>query len=298
MRVFAGLLALAVLASCARPAPPPQQPRYHLGEPYRAGPLWAYPREDFALDEMGVAALLPRRSGTNPPLTVNGERQEDGLFAAHPTLQLPAVVTVTNLENGRALRVRVNDRGPAEAGRIIAIAPRAAALLGAAGPFQARVVIDAAASRAAIEGLTGQGPALPITAAPVGEVGREALAPPPGARGLNPAPARVTRPAPTPAPATTVRPPERLPEQVVQGPARPGQLWIEAGTYFRRDFAEREAGRISLGRVEPLGVSGGPRGRQQQFRVRAGPFRSVAEADAALARAIQSGLAELRLVVE
>lgn len=305
-RLLAGLLALAVLAGCARPGPPPQ-PRYHLGEPYRAGLLWAYPREDFALDQTGVAALLPRRAGTTAPLTSNGERREDGIFAAHPTLQLPAIVTVTNLENGRMLRLRVNDRGPPQAGRIIAVAPRAATLLGAAGPFQARVVIDAAASRAAIEGLSGQAAALPIAAAPVGEVGREALAPPPGARGATtPQPRRPASAAIPAAPSAPLsgafpaaaRPPERLPEQVVQGFARPGQLWIEAGTYFRRDFAEREAGRLSLGRVEPLGVSGGPRGRQQQFRVRAGPFRSVAEADGALARGIQSGLTELRLVVE
>lgn len=301
-RRLAGVLApmallAVVLAGCGRGAPPPQ-PRYLLGEPYRAGPLWAYPREDFALDQAGIAAVLPRRSGA-ASLTANGERREDGMFAAHPTLQLPAIVTVTNLENGRSLRVRVNDRGPAQAGRIIAVAPRAAALLGAAGDFQARVAIDAAASRAAIEGLAGQGAALPIAAAPVGEVGREALAPPPGARGVAAAAPRVVRPAvATAMPAASARPPERLPEQVVQGLARPGQLWIEAGTYFGRDFAQREAGRLSLGRVEPLGVAGGPRGRQQQFRVRAGPFRSLAEADAALARAIQSGLTELRLVVE
>ncbi len=299
-RPLAGLLALAVLAGCGRAAPPPQ-PRYHLGEPYRAGPLWAYPREEFVLDQSGIAALLPRRTGTTVPLTANGERREDGMFAAHPTLQLPAIVIVTNLENGRFLRLRVNDRGPQQAGRIIAVAPRAAALLGATGPFQARVVIDAAASRAAIEGLAGQGAALPIASAPVGEVGREALAPPPGARGVGAAPPQAVRPAARTlavAPASVARPPERLPEQVAQGPARPGQLWIEAGTYFRRDFAQREAGRISLGRVEPLGVAGGPRGRQQQFRVRAGPFRNLAEADSALARAIQTGLTEVRLVVE
>jgi len=84
----------------------------------------------------------------------------------------------------------------------------------------------------------------------------------------------------------------------VQGPARPGLLWIEAGTYFRRDFAAREAARLGQGRVEMLGAPG-PRGRSQpQFRVRGGPYRSLAEADAALGRAIGAGLTELRLVVE
>lgn len=294
-RALAGLLALALLAGCGR-APPPAQPRYVLGEPWRQGALWAYPREDFTLNEAGIAAIAPRRAGAS--LTANGERREDGPFAAHPTLQLPAIVTVTNLENGRTLRLRVNDRGPAQPGRILEVAPRAAALLGAAGPFQARVVIDAAASRAAIAGLAGQAEALPIAAAPVGEVGREALAPPPGARGMAaaaPRPASPSRAAATP--AASLPPPERLPEQVTQGAARPGLLWVEAGTYFSRDPAAREAARLG-GRVEPLGVAGGPRGRQQQFRVRAGPFRTLAEADAALARAIGAGLTELRLVVD
>jgi rare lipoprotein A len=180
------------------------------------------------------------------------------------------------------------------------VAPRAATLLGATGPFRARVVMDAPASRAAIEGLAGQAAALPIAAAPVAAVGREVLAPPPGAQigvqvgATRPAVRRVLAEAAPAAP----RPPERLPEQVTQGPARPGLLWLEAGTYFRRDFAAREAARLPAGRVEALGVSGGPRGRQQQYRVRAGPFRSIAEADAALARGIMGGLAELRLAVD
>ena len=52
---------------------------------------------------------------------------ECDLVAAHPTLQLPAVVAVTNLETGRTLRVRVIERGPDRAGRVIAVSPRAAA---------------------------------------------------------------------------------------------------------------------------------------------------------------------------
>ncbi len=52
------------------------------------------------------------------------------LSAAHKTLPLPSVVEVTNLQNGRALRLRVNDRGPFVDGRIIDLSRRAAQLLG------------------------------------------------------------------------------------------------------------------------------------------------------------------------
>ena len=50
--------------------------------------------------------------------------------AAHKTLPLPCVVKVTNLRNGKSLKMRVNDRGPFIAGRIIDVTPRAARILG------------------------------------------------------------------------------------------------------------------------------------------------------------------------
>ncbi|NWK57446.1 septal ring lytic transglycosylase RlpA family protein [Verrucomicrobiaceae bacterium N1E253] len=50
--------------------------------------------------------------------------------AAHKTLPLPCVVKVTNLSNGRSLKMRVNDRGPFIDGRIIDVTPRAASKLG------------------------------------------------------------------------------------------------------------------------------------------------------------------------
>jgi rare lipoprotein A len=284
VRLF--VLGFFILAGCT--AAPQPQPRYFLGEPYRAGGLWSYPKEEFALDETGIAAIMPRAEG----LTANGElRDADGMVAAHRTLQLPAIVTVTNLDNGRSLRLRIHDRGPTQAGRLIAVSPRAAQLLGAAGPFRARVVLDGNASRASIEGLAGQAAPLPIATAPVGRVEREALAPPEGARGTTQVVQAAAR-APTEATATA-REPERLPEQVIQGAPSPSRIWLEAGRFFRRDLAQAQAARIG-GRAEPFG----PPGRQQQWRVRSGPFSSIAEADAALARAIAMGQPDLRLAVE
>lgn len=280
------LLGFLVLTGCAQV--PTAQPRYFLGEPYRAGGLWSYPKEEFALDESGIAALMPAGTG----LTANGEvRDGQAMVAAHRTLQLPAIVTVTNLDNGRTLRLRVHDRGPTTPGRIIAVSPRAAELLGAGGPFRARVTLDGNASRAAIEGLAGQAAPLPIATAPVGRVERESLAPPEGARaGMQRA---VATPRVTEAPAAIAREAERLPEQVIQGAPSRGQIWLEAGRFFRRDLAQAQAARLG-GRAEPFG----PPGRQQQWRVRVGPYAGIAEADAALARAIALGQPDLRLAVE
>lgn len=284
MRIF--VLAIIVLAGCA--SPPQIQPHYFLGEPYRAGGLWSYPKEEFAFDESGIAAIMPQAEG----LTANGElRDAQAMVAAHRTLQLPAIVTVTNLDNGRSIRLRVHERGPSAAGRVIAVSPRAATLLGASDPFRARVVLDGNASRAAIEGLAGQAAPLPIATAPVGRVERESLAPPEGARAAAQQAQASARAAEVTLPAA--REPERLPEQLIQGVPNPGQIWLEAGRFFRRDLAQAQAARIN-GRAEPFG----PGGRQQQWRVRAGPFASIAQADAALARAIAMGQPDLRLAVE
>lgn len=52
------------------------------------------------------------------------------LTGAHKTLPLPCLVKVTNLENGKSLKVRINDRGPFIPGRILDVTPRAAKKLG------------------------------------------------------------------------------------------------------------------------------------------------------------------------
>lgn len=65
------------------------------------------------------------------------------LSAAHPTLPIPSYVEVTNLENGRRMVVRVNDRGPFHEGRIIDLSYAAAVKLGFADKGTARVRVTA-----------------------------------------------------------------------------------------------------------------------------------------------------------
>lgn len=67
----------------------------------------------------------------NGKKTASGESYDsNGLTAAHRTLPLGAEIRVTNLANGRSVRVRVNDRGPHVEGRIVDLSSRAAAALG------------------------------------------------------------------------------------------------------------------------------------------------------------------------
>lgn len=289
MRARALLLAL-VLAGCGGdPA------RYLVGEPYRLGGVWSYPREDFSLVETGLAT---RHAGPGwGERTANGESWSEGrALAAHRTLQLPAVVTVTNLENGRSLTLRVNDRGPVHPGRVIGLSSRAASLLGvpANGAAQVRVAVDGDRSRALSEAVPGRAvPVVPIEAAPRAAVASESLAPLPGARAV--AETRAAAPvreaaaeAARPAPADI-----RLPETVTQGAPQPGRLYVEAAIFSHADAAGRLAARVPGARVEAFGA-----GRDRQFRVRLGPFADAASADAALERTLAAGVSGARILVD
>ena len=80
------------------------------------------------------------------------------LTAAHRTLPLPSIVKVTNLENGRSLVLRVNDRGPYAKNRIIDISKRGAQLLGfqTKGTAKVRVELMEKESKELKAALTGQ----------------------------------------------------------------------------------------------------------------------------------------------
>lgn len=75
--------------------------------------------------------------------TANGEKYDlYGMSAAHKTLPLPSYVRVTNLDNGKAVVLRVNDRGPFYSDRIIDLSFAAAKKLGYAESGTARVKVE------------------------------------------------------------------------------------------------------------------------------------------------------------
>ena len=114
---------------------------YKVGNPYTVSGVRYYPREDFRLVETGIASWYgPNFHGKR---TANGEiYNQNDLTAAHRTLQMPSLVRVTNLENGRSVVVRINDRGPFKRGRVIDVSRKAAELLGFIGNGTARVRLE------------------------------------------------------------------------------------------------------------------------------------------------------------
>ncbi|MBE8191789.1 MAG: septal ring lytic transglycosylase RlpA family protein [Alphaproteobacteria bacterium] len=102
---------------------------YKIGTPYQIEGQWYYPRENPTYDNIGTASWYGTKF--NGKRTANGEIFDMRLLtAAHPTLPMPIMARVTNLENNRSVIVRINDRGPFAKDREIDLSRRAAEVLG------------------------------------------------------------------------------------------------------------------------------------------------------------------------
>ncbi len=114
---------------------------YKVGSSYSIDGKRYYPKESFNYSETGIASWYgPDFHGKD---TANGERYNKyDLTAAHRTLQMPSIVRVTNLENGRSIKLRINDRGPFAKGRIIDLSKRGAELLQFKNQGTARVKVE------------------------------------------------------------------------------------------------------------------------------------------------------------
>lgn len=141
---------MLVLGACAGSVEAPRTAGIHkIGNPYQIGGRWYHPADDRDYEETGVASWYgPTFHGK---ATANGERfDENDISAAHRTLPMPSHVIVTNLENGRTLTVRVNDRGPFAHDRIIDLSRRSAQLLGIEQKGTARVHVKRVFPKAAV----------------------------------------------------------------------------------------------------------------------------------------------------
>jgi rare lipoprotein A len=123
---------------------------YKVGQPYSVNGQTYYPSENPAYRADGIASWYgPDFHGR---LTANGEVFDmRGISAAHPTMPIPSYARVTNLDNGRSIIVRVNDRGPYARSRIIDVSIGAANALGFYGDGLAHVRVEYV-GRAPLEG--------------------------------------------------------------------------------------------------------------------------------------------------
>jgi len=301
-------VAMALLAaSCSSAPKPPPQPEdhtvtvppnagvYKVGQPYQVDNVWYYPREQPDYDETGIASWYgPTFYGHH---TANGEMYDGNqLTAAHKTLPMPVNVRVTNLDNGKSLVVRVNDRGPYARGRIIDLSKRAAELLDVVQTGTARVRVTYL-SRSDING----GPPPPETppaianalpAAPSAKVDTAALGIVPGA--AVEAPGRTVQMPTAPIPARMFADSQPT-GQVTRVPVPAvTHLYVQLGAFSKLENAKALLGKVA----GDLRISTLQRGGQTLYRVRSAPLPSVQDADAALARLSGAGANDAHIVVD
>ena len=303
------IIAVAGLAAaCASTPPagtgvriPPNAGVYKVGNPYQIDGTWYYPHEQPDYDETGIASWYgPTFYGHR---TANGEMYDGSEFtAAHRTLPMPVNVRVTNLDNGKSIVVRVNDRGPYAKGRIIDLSEAAARELDVIRSGTARV-------RVTYVGRADAGPGLPpppqtppeivaaVPAAPTTKVDTSALNVVPGATVAPP-----VQVANMPAPSAALSIPTPAPDTQVTGEVKKvpvpavTHLYVQVGAFSSQANAMRLQARFSgAGNLE---VSPITRNGKPLFRVRSGPYDNVADADAALAKMSSLGSNDAQIVVD
>lgn len=139
LQIFA-VMCVLLLGACAT-AVPPSKGSYKVGKPYVINGVRYVPGVDYGYSETGIASWYG--PGFHGKRTANGERfDQNELTAAHRTLPMPSLVRVTNLDNGKSIVARVNDRGPFSRNRIIDVSKRGAELLGFKLQGTAKVRVD------------------------------------------------------------------------------------------------------------------------------------------------------------
>lgn len=260
----------------------PSAANYKVGDPYRVNGVWYHPAANSRYDESGIASWYGAKFDGRK--TANGEVFDmNTLTAAHKTLPMPTKARVTNLENGRSIIVRINDRGPFVAGRIIDMSKAGALALGFMLQGTARVRVEVIGERGPNETFVAAKAVTPLAEqtisgnAPVLAV---SMTPLPGSVGAQ---LSVNIGDPWSAEVTTL-------------PVWPTNLFVQAGAFIHPDNAERLRQEIAY--LGPVQISSVWVDNRQFFRVRIGPLNTVRAADEALDRLLTSGHSQASIVVE
>lgn len=272
---------LALLAGCATTVEPDGYSQataisgtggvYKVGKPYKIMGKTYYPKEDYSYSEVGVASWYG--SDFHNKKTANGEKYDmHTLTAAHRTLPLPSIVKVTNLENGRSLVLRVNDRGPYAKNRIIDISKRGAQLLGfqTKGTAKVRVELMEKESKELKAALTGQK--------------------------IEQVMASAKKTTPIKKMEYAAVEPLRLdnPYNAAGGVTAEKSYFVQAGSFAKHDAAKDLSSKLSRfgkSKVAQADVDG-----SRYYRVRIGPFSFPEEAEVTLAKVKNYGIYNAKIV--
>jgi rare lipoprotein A len=271
--------------------PTPEEGVYKVGEPYQINGEWFYPREDYSYDETGIASWYG--DDFHGQRTANGEIfNKNELTAAHKTLPLPTLARVTNLDNGRSIVVRVNDRGPFSGTRLIDLSQRAAQLLGfeQQGTAKVRVQVLADESKAIADAMRRYGKPVEVAEA-------QGQAPPPPAASQIGVEIQMLEPVrTTPEIHQQLMETKPVAQYVQVAITGKNRLFIQAGAFKIPENAAKLQQKLST--LAPTTISNIIINGTTFYRVRLGPVPDVAHADALLAKVKQAGVPVARTVVD
>jgi rare lipoprotein A len=222
-----------------------------------------------------------------------------GMTAAHKTLPLPAYVRVTNLQNGRSVVVRVNDRGPFVGNRIIDLSYSAAAKLDMLRNGTAMVEVRALDASAPPPVITASRTPAPAAAPPASAA--LTILPPAAVSPAAVSPAAVSPAAAAPAGAATATAPGAVAPagSGVTNPAAPSPaLFVQAGAFSDPANAERLAEKLRGGSYGKVLVREDQIAGRRMYRVRIGPVPNVAEFDRVVAALERAGINDAHLALD
>ncbi len=291
------ILAIILLSGCAEmelashvakqvPLPDAQQKskgQYKVGNPYKIAGEWYKPQAQYNFTQTGTASWYgPNFNGKK---TANGEIfNMNEMTAAHKTLQLPSIIRVTNVENGKTVILRVNDRGPYSKGRVLDVSKRAAQELGFIGQGTAKIKLEVL-------------PHESLRVADMARKGQSTRNIELSMQHLKNQPANKAVPPPvmiassTPAPSVK---PSFQPSAIKAAPSSQGGIFLQAGAFGNQQTAQTLA--EALQGYGPSNILSSDLNGRNLYRVRVGPFASEQEAQTVLAQINQSGKADAFLV--
>ncbi|MDB2682731.1 septal ring lytic transglycosylase RlpA family protein [Alphaproteobacteria bacterium] len=322
MRVYLSLFLLLILTACSSPEgvllahvakhiPMPGEAKsegtFKVGTPYKVKGVWYKPSEQYEFTQTGIASWYgPNFHGKR---TANGEIfDQNELTAAHKTLQMPSLIRVTNLGNGRSLVLRVNDRGPFSRGRVLDVSKRGAELLGFKNQGTAKVRIEVltdesrAVAQAAKQGHDTSGTEIAINERPRDyKVAAANVEPAAGVEEAPPIPTKPQEPRyvfnDRSYVAGHIEQGRFMPDPVVnQEAVAPTNIFVQAGSFANEGNAARLAANLSqinTTTVQTVVVQG-----KSYHRVRMGPLGDVRQADAILNELSQRGYNGAEIIVD
>jgi rare lipoprotein A len=302
---------------------------YQIGKPYQVGDLTYTPRADPGYDRVGNASWYGELF--HGRRTANGEIYDmDSLSAAHPTLPLPVYARVTNLNNGRTIVVRINDRGPYARDRIIDLSRRSAELLGfrdngtatvrvkylgraplnGDDSYERKYLASQSWMQVASKGKSSKGVAVALNSTLPAENPENLVRPwqqampretaPPDPAGSAEIAAQTWKPTAKVAAAQSLAAALPVPQSTgsITPPSKPkpqtGGAVIQAGSFKNKENADKARTTLAaLGSVEvtPIDVGG-----NVYYRVRVGPFSPASATRTALAKVKDAGFQGAKII--